>query len=85
VLTFMAYFDTAEKIPANHRHNYQLRKRTLNEYYAITRDAWRGVMDFYHDNPLVHSCGTEGVPGGSACKNCGNCLREYFAVRERMR
>ena len=41
--------------------------------------------DAYRGNALVHSCGTEGAEGGSACKNCGNCLREYFATMERLR
>lgn len=85
VLTFMAYFDTADKIPEDHRRNYTLRKRTLNEYWAITHDAWREVMDHLGGNPLVHSCGTEDISGGSACRHCGNCLREYFATMERLR
>jgi len=85
VLTFMAYFDTADKIPEDHRENYSLRKRTLNEYWAIRHDAWREIVDLYCRSPWVHSCGTEGIPGGSACRHCGNCLREYFATMERMR
>jgi len=85
VLTFMAYFDTADHIPVDHREHYAIRKRTLNEYWAITNTAWRMVMDRFASNPLVHSCGMEGIPGGSSCKNCGNCLREYFATVERMR
>ena len=36
VLTFMAYFETANKIPQDHRINYIFRKRTLNHYWAIT-------------------------------------------------
>lgn len=85
VLTFMAYFNSADKIPQDHRRNYTLRKRTLNEYWAITHQAWKMVMDRYSENPLVHSCGREGVSGGSGCKSCGNCLREYFATMERLR
>ena len=85
VLTFMAYFDTADKIPSHCRYDYTLRTRTLNEYWAITHAAWCQVMATYRINPLVHSCGTEGVSGGSACRHCGNCLREYFATMERMR
>ena len=85
VLTFMAYFDTAAKIPADCRRYYALRKRTLNEYHAITHEAWRMCMEWHAGNPWVHSCGTEGVSGGSACRHCGNCLREYFAAMERMK
>jgi hypothetical protein len=65
---------------------YMLRKRTLNEYLAITTSAWRRVMQRYEDNPLVHSCGKiEGEKGKSGCKYCGNCLREYYATMERLR
>lgn len=80
VLTFMAYWGTAEEMPTEHRANYEFRKRTLNAYWAIRNEAWRAVMDRYATNPLVHSCGIEGTHGGSACKNCGNCLREFYAT-----
>ncbi|HRY62450.1 MAG TPA: hypothetical protein P5056_01630 [Candidatus Paceibacterota bacterium] len=84
VLTFLAYYKTG--IPACEEKNYILRKRTLNEYRAITTEAWRGIMKMFEDNPLVHSCGKiEGDKGSTGCKNCGNCLREYFATRERMK
>jgi len=85
VLTFMAFFDTADQIPSIYRANYQSRKRTLNTYHAITHAAWSKIMYEFETNPLVHSCGTEGVPGGSMCKNCGNCVREYHATIARMR
>ncbi len=83
VLTFMAYFETADKIPPTHLRDYEFRKRMLNSYWAIIHQAWCRVMDRYRCNPLVHSCGTEGVSGGSACRHCGNCLREYHATMER--
>jgi len=82
VLTFMAYHEL-ESIPHHYRDGYSFRKRTLNPYWAITHAAWKSVMAAYEKEPLVHSCGTENVPGGSACKNCGNCLREYFATTAR--
>ena len=85
VLTFMAYFEQSADIPVTHRANYRQRERTLNTYWAITQNAWARVMGRYRDNALVHSCGREGISGGSACKNCGNCLREFFTTRERMR
>lgn len=86
VLTFMAYFEGAKRIPADHRANYILRKRTMNEYTAVTTEAWREVMRRYEGNILVSSCGKiEGEWGNTSCRYCGVCLREYFACRERMR
>mgnify|MGYP001826403981 CR=1 FL=1 len=51
VLTFMAYFETADKIPIDHQANYIFRKRTLNHYWAITSKAWREIMRSYEDTP----------------------------------
>lgn len=85
VLTFMSYH-REESLPEPHRKNYVLRRRTTNEYWAITTDAWKGVMDRYYDNPWVYSCGrVEGERGKTSCSRCGNCLREYFATMERVR
>ena len=85
VLTFMAYFDTADGIPKAHREHYRFRKRTLNSYWAITTAAWRGIMIRFQDNKWVYSCGRiEGEKGDSHCRFCGNCLREYFATLTRM-
>ena len=81
VLTFMAYY--TGNIPKNHWKYYQLRKRVLNEYQAITTEAWRMVMKRYRDDKYVYSCGREGITSG--CKFCGNCLREYFSTLERMK
>ena len=86
VLTFMAYYDTPEKIPLAHKKNYVFRKRTLNSYFAITTDAYRKVMKEFEDNYYVYSCGKlEGEKGTYKCSRCGNCLREYFATMERLR
>jgi len=87
ILTFMAYF--RNKIPILHQNNYVFRKRTLNDYWAIKTWAWRRVMKLWEDTPWekwVYSCGKiEGELGTTACRHCGNCLREYFATIERMR
>lgn len=84
VLTFMAYFTTP--IPDAHKSNYIYRKRTINDYWAITTDAWREVMKRYEDNIWVYSCGKiEGEKGSTACARCGNCIREFFVTLERMR
>jgi hypothetical protein len=87
VLTFMAYY---KEIPVYikdfHKNNYIFRKRTLNPYYTITTAAWRRIMATFQDNIWVYSCGKiEGEKGKTACRHCGNCLREYFATMERMR
>lgn len=85
VLTFMAYY-TEDAIPEGYRHSYVFRQRTLNSYYAITSDAWRSVMNMWWDNPWVYSCGkVEGERGKTACARCGNCIREYYVAKERMR
>ena len=84
VLTFMAYFETP--IPEKHKKNYIFRKRTINDYWAITTSAWKRIMGQYADNILVYSCGKiEGELGSTKCKRCGNCVREYHNSKERMR
>ena len=85
VLTFMAYFGTADTIPEEHRKWYTYRKRTLNPYWAITTEGWERIMRNYRLNKWVYSCGkVEGEKGTTSCRHCGNCLREYFATMERM-
>jgi len=85
VLTFMAYYGTSDTIPEAHRQGYIYRKRTLNDYHAITTKAWEGIMRRYKHNKWVHSCGKiEGERGTTSCRHCGSCLREYFATMQRM-
>src|SRR3989339_735440 len=84
VLTFMAYFEAV--MLDGHQNNYVFRQRTMNSYWAITTAAWAGIMFEYRHNKWVHSCGKiEGEKGTTACRHCGNCLREYFATMERLR
>lgn len=87
VLTFMAYFKSVNgnaQINLAGNEDYVYRKRTLNDYWAITTQAWRKIMQRYQDNKWVHSCGKiEGEKGDTHCRFCGNCLREYFATKER--
>jgi len=83
VLTFMAYF--TQSIPGLHKQHYTFRKRTLNSYWAITTLTWETIMRKFKYNKWVHSCGKiEGEKGTTACRHCGNCLREFFATMERM-
>ena len=94
VLTFMAYYSDE---PENHIRksdelmgrigiscagDYTWRKRTLNSYWVITPAAWDRVVARYHGNSLVYTCGKDA--NTHACSQCGNCLREFFATRERM-
>lgn len=84
VLTFMAYFSTP--IPEGHEDNYVFRKRTLNSYWAITTKAWEEIMELFKYNIYVYSCGKiEGELGSTKCVRCGNCIREYYATKTRMR
>lgn len=86
VLTFMAYFNEEPPAEQCDDDDYVWRQRTINSYWAITTAAWERVMARYAYNKWVHSCGKiEGEKGSSACRHCGNCLREYFATMERMR
>lgn len=83
VLTFMAYYDTQDKIPAGFVNCYLFKKRTLNSYYVITQYYWESIMNIFKGNKWVHSCGKNADT--HPCKFCGNCLREYFATVERIR
>ena len=90
VLTFMAYYGDEQvdnvNIPTIKRSDYIYRKRTSNNYWAITTHAWDYVMSLYRHNKWVYSCGKiEGEQGDTHCARCGNCVREYFVTMERMR
>jgi len=85
ILTFMAYHDIND-IPLLHRNFYLERKRTLNMYFAISSSTWSYVMSEFKFNIWVYSCGKiEGEKGKTSCRHCGNCLREYFATKVRMK
>ena len=92
ILTFMAYY-CDDAIPQgdgddspSHVENYVFRKRTTNSYWAITTEAWEEVMSEFKYNRWVYSCGkVEGEKGTTACRHCGNCIREYFATMEKLR
>lgn len=83
VLNFMAYWKNTVHIGC--QHTYQYRRRTLNKYWAIEFIPWRNIMDIFAKNPLVYSCGREGRGQPTGCKYCGNCLREFYNTKERMR
>jgi len=81
VLTFMAYY--SEDALGDFRDgDYTFRKRTLNSYWVATQKAWDFALQYHYENPLVYTCGKDA--NTFACSRCGNCLREYYATRERM-
>lgn len=80
VLTPMAYYE--ETIPEGHTHNYEWKKRTINSYWCMTREASEVMANRYKDNVLVYTCGYKGT---YPCARCGNCVREYHVTKERLR
>lgn len=81
VVTFMAYYK--KDLPENHKQFYVFKKRTLNSYWVLSDGAWHSIMVDFKRNPYVYSCGIK--YGDYACKRCGNCLREYFATKEKIK
>jgi len=76
VLTFMAYHTPQTD-------DYVLRKRTINEYYAIKTKSWRKILNRYKNNIYVDHCGK--IEGDNThCRFCGNCLKHYFACMEKL-
>lgn len=80
VLTFMAYYTSL--VPVQYKKWYKWTKRTLNNYWVLKPQYWQKIMDKFKDNSFVYSCGTKYT---HACRFCGNCLRAYYATKERMR
>lgn len=74
IITWMNY-TTPDLIPVAHRHDYAVKTHILNPYLSPTAKALRKA-DYLFTNPLVYECGT-------LCKECGNCLREYYKWKER--
>jgi len=78
VLTFMAYYK--EKIAEEYEHCYEWKKRTINSYWCLKQEEINKIENRYKQLGLVYSCGSRGT-----CQMCGNCLREYYATKERLR
>jgi hypothetical protein len=78
VLTFMAYY--TETVPEEFKKYYEWKKRTLNSYWCLKQEEINKLVIKYLDNPLVGFCGRV-----HACKDCGNCLKYYYAAKERCR
>jgi len=80
VITFMAYY--TETMPEEDKQYYEWKKRTLNSYWVLKKEAVNSIIDTYKENPYVYSCG---VKGQHACNFCGNCIREYYNTKERLK
>lgn len=80
ILTFMAYY--TEKLPEGEEKNYEWKKRTMNSYWVLTKEAHDRIEKIFENNPLVHTCGHKGT---FSCSQCGNCIREYYRTKEAMR
>ena len=80
VITFMAYYSLT--IPPKHQEQYEWKKRTINSYWVLKRDVQEDIMSHYLNNPYVYSCG---IKGQYSCSFCGNCIREYYNTKERMK
>lgn len=87
VLTYMAYYrkDVPQvgwvDLPPGESF-YEWKKRTLNSYWVLTDYVRQLIEQKYIDNPFVYTCGYKGTHD---CKSCGNCLREYYRVKEELK
>jgi hypothetical protein len=80
VLTYMAYY--LEGLSKKDKRFYEWRKRTLNSYWVLKPDQQDIIESAFYENPLVYSCGYKKQ---FACKFDGNCIREYYNTKERIR
>jgi len=80
VLTFMAYYTS--KVHEGNEEDYEWRTRTINPYWVIKRERVDSIERIFSDKDNVYLCGRH---GSSKCSACGNCLREYYNAKERIR
>ena len=96
VLTYMRYYDQ-ESIPdgtfyfdcgeAKYKDLYTLKKHILRDYYSLSSDDTRNDFNRYITEYLIcsnniYKCGSH---WSSLCFSCGNCIREYYNTKERMK
>ena len=77
VLLFVAY-KNKDSIPGFNQDDYYLK----DGYWRIKFSVWILIMSRFKKDPLVYSCGQEGL--SDECEHCGNCVREYFNTMERL-
>lgn len=81
VITFMAYYQ--EKIEGVYNAMYEFKKRILNSYWVLKKSYWNDIEGYFKNDSLVYVCGK--TPDTHSCSRCGNCIREYYNTKERMR
>jgi hypothetical protein len=75
VLTPMAY-PSILPIPNSELQFYEWKKRTLNDYWVLTKQGKDLVKRYLHGETYFWCEGE--------CRKCGNCLREYFRKKEEL-
>jgi hypothetical protein len=77
LLTMMAYHDDKD-IPEKYKEFYTYRKRTLNEYWALTKEGMKEILHRYKHLKNVYLCGNESTwPDQTSCKHCQKCKKLY--------
>lgn len=74
IITWMNYY-TPSLIPVQYRESYKVLTHILNPYLSPTLDAYEKA-NYLFSNSGVYEC-------GKLCKDCGNCLREYYKWKEK--
>ena len=83
VLTFMAYY--GETVPPEWSEYYDFQKRTLNSYWVLNWRGWssyRRMIEGIDKRHLISTCGRD--YDRHPCRDCGVCLREYYATKVRI-
>lgn len=85
ILTFMRYYNL--DVPEEFKSFYKFKKKTLNSYWCLMDEGYEYIMnlDWIKNNKWVYSCSKEGLNGFFECHRCGNCLREYFYCKEKLK
>lgn len=83
IITFMRYYN--ENIPEEYKKYYKFKKKITNSYWCLMDEGYDIIMNKYKNNKWVYSCSKEGLNGYFECHRCGNCLREYFYTKEKLK
>jgi hypothetical protein len=85
VLTFMAYHELTSVL-TDYQKYYAYTKRTLNPYWALTYSGFEWITGLAFGD-RVFTCGRVGKDSKhiTLCRDCGNCIREYYNTIERMK